>query len=113
MVPRRRLARFLGGKLLYAVRVDTTLGFEICPADVCEIGDAMCPVGERPSAEAPRFQVVDGAGEAYTYDVNTNTNYNSVAEARAGRYGMRAIASFLGRELKALYNPPLSIAKPR
>ena len=31
----------------------------------------------------------------------------------AGRYGMRAIASFLGRELKALYNPPLSIAKPR
>jgi hypothetical protein len=24
-----------------------------------------------------------------------------------------AIASFLGRELKALYNPPLSIAKPR
>jgi hypothetical protein len=85
MVPRRRLARFLGGKLLYAVRVDTTLG----------------------------FQVVDGAGEAYTYDVNTNTNYNSVAEARAGRYGMRAIASLLGRELKALYNPPLSIAKPR
>jgi hypothetical protein len=84
MVPRRRLARFLGGKLLYAVRVDTTLGFEIGPADVCEIGDAMCPVGERPSAEA-----------------------------RAGRYGMRAIASFLGRELKALYNPPLSIAKPR
>src|SRR5450755_3880956 len=63
---------FIGGKFLYAVRVDITLGFEICLADVCEIGDAMCPVGERPSTQAPRFQVVDGAGEAYTYDVNTN-----------------------------------------
>ena len=108
---------------------------------MCEIGTHV-PVGERPSTEAPRFQVlddfrhpnveryqrflaangieiagiefiVDAAGEAYTYDVNTNTNYNSAAEARAGRYGMRAIASFLGRELKALYNPPLSIAKHR
>jgi hypothetical protein len=133
---------FVGGRFLYAVRVDTTLGFEICPADVCEIGDAMCPVGEKPSAETPRFQVVEGfshanieryqrflaangievagiefivdaKGEAYTYDVNTNTNYNSAAEARAGIFGMRAIASFLGKELKALYNPPLSIAKPR
>jgi hypothetical protein len=133
---------FVGGRFLYAVRVDTTLGFEICPADVCEIGDAMCPVGERPSTEAPRFQVVedfrhanveryqrflaangieiagvefivDAAGDAYTYDVNTNTNYNSAAEARAGKFGMRAIASFLGKELKALYNSPLSIATPR
>ena len=25
---------FVGGKLLYAVRVDTSLGFELCPADV-------------------------------------------------------------------------------
>jgi hypothetical protein len=122
---------FIGGRFLYAVRVDTTLGFEICPADVCEIGDAMCPVGERPSSQAPRFQVVDGfhhpiveryqrflaangieiagiefiadkSGELYTYDVNTNTNYNSAAEERAGVSGMRAIAAFLGEELRAL-----------
>jgi hypothetical protein len=121
------------------VRVDTTLGFEICPADVCEIGDVMCPVGEKPSADAPRFQVVegfrppvveryqrflaangievagieyitDGAGEVYTYDVNTNTNYNSAAEARAGVSGMRSIAGFLGKELKALYNPSQLLA---
>jgi hypothetical protein len=94
---------FVGGKFLYAVRVDTTLGFELCPADVCEVGDAMCPVGEKPSAATPRFQVVDGfrhpivasyerflaaerhrgrgdrvhrrsrRASLYTYDVNTNT----------------------------------------
>jgi len=122
---------FVGGEFLYAVRVDTSLGFELCPADVCEIGDTMCPVGERPSAAAPRFEVIegfshpiveryrkvlaandvevagvefitDGSGELYTYDINTNTNYNSAAEARAGKYGMRAVAAFLGRELEAL-----------
>ncbi|HEY9281145.1 MAG TPA: alpha-L-glutamate ligase [Eoetvoesiella sp.] len=53
---------FVGGKFLYAVRVDTSLGFELCPADVCEIGEASCPVGEAPSvaAPAPRFQIVKG-----------------------------------------------------
>src|SRR5262245_22894399 len=30
---------FVGGRLLYAVRVDTSLGFELCPADVCQVGD--------------------------------------------------------------------------
>src|SRR3546814_13781757 len=30
---------FVGGKFLYAVRVDTSLGFELCPADVCQVGD--------------------------------------------------------------------------
>jgi hypothetical protein len=120
---------FVGGKFLYAVRVDTSLGFELCPADVCQIGDAFCPVGETVSeTSAPRFQIiesfdnpiiqlyqrfitengieiagiefiVDEAGEIYTYDVNTNTNYNSDAEAAAGLYAMRAIAHYLGQQL--------------
>jgi len=124
---------FIGGQFLYAVRVDTSLGFELCPADVCQVGDAFCPVGETaPVAAAPRFRIVDGfdlpivdryrrfliangigiagiefivdaAGELYTYDVNTNTNYNSAAEAEAGKYAMRAIAAYLGRELERLY----------
>jgi hypothetical protein len=122
---------FVGGRYLYAVRVDTTLGFELCPADVCQIGDAFCPVGETPAARAPRFRILrdfkhpiieryrrfiaangigiagiefvtDRSGEIYTYDVNTNTNYNSAAEAEAGIYGMRAIASYLGKELEQL-----------
>jgi hypothetical protein len=123
---------FVGGELLYAVRVDTSLGFELCPADACRIDDAFCPVGESAAAApAPRFRIIDGFshpiveryrrflaangigiagiefitdrnGELYTYDVNTNTNYNGDAEREAGRFGMRAIASCLGNELAAL-----------
>ena len=36
---------FIGGKFLYAVQVDTSGGFELCPADACNIGDLFCPVG--------------------------------------------------------------------
>ena len=123
---------FVGGKFLYAVRVDTSLGFELCPADVCQIDDAFCPVGETaPAPAAPRFSVIDGfshpiveryrrflgdngigiagiefivdrAGELYTYDVNTNTNYNGDAERVAGVSGMRALAAYLGDALRAL-----------
>jgi hypothetical protein len=121
---------FVGGKLLYAVRVDTSLGFELCPADACRIDDAFCPVGEAASATAAlRFRIIDGfrhpvveryrrflrdngigiagiefitdrSGELYTYDVNTNTNYNSDAEREAGLFGMRTIASYLMSELR-------------
>jgi hypothetical protein len=40
--------------------------------------------------------------------VNTNTNYNSAAEAAAGIYGMRAIAAYLGKELSKLQDRRLS-----
>jgi len=122
---------FVGGKFLYAVQVDTSLGFEICPADVCQVGDAFCPVGTAPVATPPRFNILkgfshpivgayerfiaangigiagiefiaDAEGELYTYDVNTNTNYNTAAEALAGVYGMRMIARYLGDELRRL-----------
>ena len=122
---------FVGGRFLYAVQVDTSLGFEICPADVCQVGDAFCPAGTAPSSAAPRFRILsdfdhpiveryerfiaangiaisgiefitDAHGEFYTYDVNTNTNYNPAAEADAGIYGMRAIARYLGSELERL-----------
>jgi len=137
---------FVGGEFLYAVRVDTSLGFELCPADVCQVGDAFCPVGEQaapvasaPTSPAPRFRIVtdfrdpivdsyrrfiaangigiagiefieDANGTLYTYDVNTNTNYNPAAEAEAGLYGMRAIAAYLGRELRQLGDTRLRAA---
>jgi hypothetical protein len=127
---------FVGGRFLYAVRVDTSLGFELCPADVCQVGDAFCPVGESaPAAAAPRFAIIDDfahpiveryrrfvadngigiagiefitdrEGELWTYDVNTNTNYNPDAEKLAGKYGMRAIARYLGDELRRLERAP-------
>lgn len=123
---------FVGGRFLYAVRVDTSLGFELCPADVCEVGDAFCPAGTAPTITAPRFSIIkdfrspiveryqrfldsngidiagvefiaDRSGKIYTYDVNTNTNYNSAAEAEAGLFGMKAIARYLGSELQRIY----------
>lgn len=127
---------FVGGRFHYAVRVDTSGGFEVCPADACEIEDLACPVGESPPA---RFQiledheppdrvayeallrehgveiagieyVVDKAGDAYTYDINVNTNYNQAAEERAGlegtgRAGMNAVAAFLEAELARTGEP--------
>ncbi len=107
-------AEFVGGRFLYAVEVDTSDGFELCPADACAIGDASCPVGEAPRAE--KFTIVDGmpdtlrvrlerflagagievagiefisdgTGRTLVYDINTNTNYNPDAEKRSGRTG--------------------------
>ena len=118
-------AEFIGGRFLYAVEVDTSDGFELCPADQCAVGDAFCPVGEEPRAKftiADDFDaglkrrceaflaangievagiefIRDAAGAVYTYDVNTNTNYNPEAEARAGRSAMTALARFLGAQL--------------
>ncbi len=106
-------AEFVGGRFLYAVEVDTSEGFELCPADACAIGDASCPVGEAPR---DKFTIIDGIpdalrirlerflsdsgvevagieyivgtdGRMLVYDVNTNTNYNPDAEARGGRTG--------------------------
>ena len=41
-------------------------------------------------------------GQLYTYDINTNTNYNSVAENLSDLSGMKTIADFLKRELEKL-----------
>jgi hypothetical protein len=123
-------AEFIGGRFLYAVEVDTSDGFELCPADACAVDDAFCPAGEQPPAKftIAKFTIIDdidaglkqryeaflaasgievagiefirdAAGTLYTYDVNTNTNYNPDAEARAGRSAMSALARFLGGEL--------------
>ena len=40
----------VGEEFLYAVKVDTSRGFELCPAESCEIGDAFCPTSD---AEEP------------------------------------------------------------
>ncbi len=106
-------AEFIDGRFLYAVEVDTSDGFELCPADACAIGDGNCPVGEAPRE---KFTIIEGIPDALrvrlehflaatgvevagvefindsddrtlVYDVNTNTNYNPDAEIRAGRAG--------------------------
>lgn len=120
---------FIGGKFVYAVQVDTSEGFELCPADACQIGDLFCPVGEEAPAPKPKFQIIqdfqdpilekyeevlrdngiqvagiefirDADGTIYTYDINTNTNYNAQAEEAAGIYGMLELAKQLQQQLK-------------
>ena len=117
---------FVGGEFLYAVRVNTSEGFELCPADACSIEDLFCPVGEEPEAKfqvdesfnepvlqqyaevlkANGIQIAgiecirDKEGNLYSYDINTNTNYNSEAEEKAGVYGMLEVAKYLGALLK-------------
>ena len=120
-------SEFINGKYLYSVQVRTDEGFQLCPADACQIGDAFCPVGEL--APAPmKFKIVDnphGAliekyenflkdaaidvsgiefiedkdGNVFTYDVNTNTNYNPDAEAEVNIFAMLELAKYLGEEL--------------
>ena len=48
--------------------------------------------------------LTDKNGTIYTYDVNTNTNYNSQAEKNSEIKGMRSIAHFLKKELLLLSN---------
>lgn len=117
---------FVDGTFIYAVKVNTSEGFELCPADACSIEDLYCPVGEEPAAKfeidasfsnniienyadmlrANNIQIAgiecikDKNGLLYTYDINTNTNYNSDAEARSGKDGMLEIANYLSRLLK-------------
>lgn len=128
---------FVGGKFLYAVRVDTSEGFELCPADACVINrDTLtCPA----DGVADKFQIiqdfehplvekweaflaandigiagiefiVDGDGNALTYDVNTNTNYNQDAEAKDGRQGMTAIAAYMSGLLLEAQAAPVAAA---
>jgi len=109
---------FVNCKFLYAVEVDTSQGFELCPADACEL-ESNCP-----TEEFNKFEIIDGFtipniadyerflkqsdvgiagieiifdadGNYWTYDVNTNTNYNPKAEAQAGQSAPEEIGKFL------------------
>lgn len=132
-------AEFVGDKFLYAVSIDAQNGFELCPADSCNIEDAFCPANRQEVSR--KFAVLDdyqnkylrqyasflkyngigvGAleyvedknGNQWVYDVNTNTNYNTNAEQRSilKKEGMLEIARFLGYELKEINNEKLKRA---
>ncbi|MEX1260765.1 MAG: hypothetical protein WEA58_07795, partial [Balneolaceae bacterium] len=128
---------FIGGKFFYAVQVDTSDGFELCPADSCVVGGDFCPApGDTPTH---KFQVTDfqddeligrleqffeandirvgaaefvenAAGERFVYDININTNYNRQAEKNAGdnKRAMLEVARFLKKELGSLESRVMS-----
>ena len=118
---------FVGREFVYAVRVDTSKGFELCPADVCALEASTCMADNEPRFAfdidaafpssalgadlIPKMQAVmaqeqldvaafefitDSDGVVYVYDINTNTNYNSDAEKRAGLSAMGQLAAYLG-----------------
>ncbi|MDJ0958234.1 MAG: hypothetical protein QNI91_15305 [Arenicellales bacterium] len=122
---------FVGSRFLYAVRVDTSHGFELCPAEVCDLKGSVeqrfsiinhfrHPIIKR----YERFLrvnhihiagiefITDGNGELVTYDINTNTNYNPGAEEVAGIYGMKAVARYLGAELSNLTDVEAKMSRP-
>lgn len=127
-------AEFIGGEIFYTVRVDTSDGFELCPADVCQIPD---------EEAVPKFRILepdeyverdvltklqftlrasgvevagvefirDADGQLYAYDINTNTNYNPDAEAVAGVSGMKQLAKFLTSELYAYNSEKIQLSQ--
>ena len=127
---------FVNSKFLYAVEVDASEGFELCPAcpedqsDIPQqqISGEFCPTtgdkfkiikNYKRNSLIEKYKkfistngieiagieyVIDKNGEIYTYDVNTNTNYNSQAEKSSEIKGMRSIANFLKEELLLLSN---------
>lgn len=116
---------FIGGQFIYAVQVDTSDGFELCPADACRIDlvgqtrpkfqirrDFNDPIISKYEAflKANQIQVAgieliqNSDGEIFTYDVNTNTNYNAEAEEAVNdKFGMLELAKFLGNLLQTVY----------
>lgn len=115
---------FIGGRFYYAVRVDASRGFELCPADVCateadpkskfeiiknyfnpDINLCESFLKANGMEVAAIEYAEDEKGDRYIYDVNINTNYNQEAETAASHSisGMGQIATFLGNELIQKY----------
>ncbi len=122
----------IGGSMVYAVKVSTELGYNLCPADSCASSLAqICPA----SGNMERFSILSGFqshvlkryqefmqrnnieiagiemvisrdGEIYTYDVNMNTNYNSQAEQNTGHNANETLALFLRSKLGDAHSLP-------
>ena len=118
---------FINSKFFYTVQVDASESFELCPADACNVEEQFCPTNpdgnkfmilkDYKNSEIATYEkfleqndieiagieyITDTSGIHYSYDVNTNTTYNSVAEKKVGMFGMKEIALFLKEELQKI-----------
>jgi glutathione synthase/RimK-type ligase-like ATP-grasp enzyme len=121
---------FLGGELLYAMRVITHGRFNLCPSPVCnpDEGDGMCEVPEQPAppvefvpyADVPRDAVetakrivraarLDVGGIEYLetedgrrvfYDINANSNLRPSVAAAWGFDPFERVVDFLAGQLQ-------------
>ncbi|MBD90744.1 MAG: alpha-L-glutamate ligase [Deltaproteobacteria bacterium] len=119
----------VGDRFLFAMQSATSGGFELCPADACQIPPAAPDVC--PADGGAKFQVSpltaddslvqsylrlmkhegldlagiefveDAEGNRYTYDINGTTNYNSALGREVGVDGMLEVARLITRELKS------------
>ncbi len=120
---------FVNSKFLYTVQVDAGDSFELCPCDSKNNKEAKGsnnPDGNKfmilkdyKNPDLEKYEkflkknnieiagieyITDKSGVRYTYDVNTNTNYNLIAEEKANQNGMLEIAKFLKTELEKAKN---------
>ena len=118
----------VGYEYVYAITADAARGgFQLCPADACELDEAGRPVeaaslfalredfahpiidaylgfAQRHELEIAGFEFIETSdGRLVTYDVNTNTNYNPEVEAVAPRSGPASIAAYLERVFTETY----------
>ena len=84
---------FVGGEFLYAVRVDTRDGFQLCPAEACAVDPA----------QGPMFQIQEGYASSLigAYERFLRANDAEARLASDARRGLASVAAYLGRELAA------------
>lgn len=121
----------VGDRLLFAMRSDTSNGFELCPSDACQLeqpkAPEVCPADGPTSkfsaspitVDDPLVQsyiamcaaegidvagiefIEDVDGNRYTYDINGTTNYSGVFGKDIGIDGMREFAVYLRDSLSS------------
>jgi glutathione synthase/RimK-type ligase-like ATP-grasp enzyme len=133
--PSRGIVRmeFLGGELLYAMRVISHGAFNLCPSEVCnpETGDSQCavapsaPVEFLPYAEVPATAVEAGKklmetggldvggieyleagdGRLIFYDINANSNLRAPIARTFGFDPFERVVDFLAAQIRAAGTP--------
>lgn len=118
------------GRFLYAINSSTAGGFELCPADECELpAAANCPA-DAPQSAGGTFRLREGFndpiidqyidllkrhnidlagiefieaedGAKFTFDINCTTNFNSRIEEAHGLNGMAALAGLVLKEFQS------------
>ena len=98
---------FINGRFIYAVKVNTSQGFRLCPADKCNLDKSQkrfeilkhfphrhliekCEtlIKNKQIDVCGMECIQDKDGHLYIYDINCNTNYNSKAEKDYGQEGL-------------------------